>query len=105
MQVMLGNHCAQSPASVWLASPRPVMGHYKVNLSLCSDQKVWWSLHWVLQQGWADGLWELQFCRYVEFFSEGGGAWQLLCTEPCQCVNVCPWANNGSLQGQMQPLQ
>ena len=40
-----------------------------VECSLCSVQQVWWSLHWVLRQGWADGLWGLWFYRFLEFFS------------------------------------
>ena len=62
MQAVLGNHCAQSPASVWVASPGHAMGHCKVKCTLCSGQQVWWSLHWVLWPGWAGGLRGLRFC-------------------------------------------
>ena len=39
------------------------------------------------------------------FFVYGGAAWQPQHTEPCQCVSGQPWARNGPLQGQMQPLK
>ena len=55
-EVLLGNHSAQSPASVCVASPGRAQGHCKGKCSLCSVQQVWWSLHWVQQQGWACGL-------------------------------------------------
>ena len=45
MEPVLGNHCAQSPASVWVASPGHALGHCKVKCTLCSGQQVWWSLH------------------------------------------------------------
>ena len=45
MEAVLGNHCAQSPASVWVASPGHALGHCKVKCILCSVQQVWWSLH------------------------------------------------------------
>ena len=48
MEAVLGNHCAQSPASVWVASPGHALGHCKVKCTLCSGQQVWWSLHWGL---------------------------------------------------------
>ena len=35
-EAALGNHSAQSPASVWVASPGHAMGHYKVKHSLCN---------------------------------------------------------------------
>ena len=35
-EAALGKHRAQSPASVWLASPEHDMGHCKVKCSLCS---------------------------------------------------------------------
>ena len=35
-EAALGNHSAQSPVSVWVASPGHAMGHYKVKCSLCS---------------------------------------------------------------------
>ena len=49
METVLGNHCAQSPASVWVASPGHALGHCKVKCTLCSGQQVWWSLHWGLR--------------------------------------------------------
>ena len=61
MDVPLGNHRAQSPASVRVASPEPANSHCEINCRLCSVQEVWWSLHWVLRPGWAGGLWELRF--------------------------------------------
>ena len=67
-QAPLGNHSAQTPASVWVASPGHIVGHYKAKCSLYSVQQVWWSLHWVLRQGWAGGLWGLRFCLFLEFF-------------------------------------
>ena len=48
----LGNYCAQSLASVRVASPGYFMGRCKVKCSFCSVQQVSWSLHWVLLQGW-----------------------------------------------------
>ena len=48
MEAVLGNQWAQSPASVWLASPGHALGHCKVKCTLCSGQQVWWSLHWGL---------------------------------------------------------
>ena len=57
-------------------------------------QKIWWSLHWGLRQGWAGG-----------FQKEGGSTRQPQRTEPCQCVVGKPLAFHGALQGQMQPLQ
>ena len=48
MEPVLGNHCAQSPASVWVASPGHALGHCKVKCTLCSGQQVWGSLHWGL---------------------------------------------------------
>jgi len=35
---------------------------------VCNVQQVWWSLHWVLQQAWAGGLWGLGVCHFLEFF-------------------------------------
>ena len=50
MQAVLGNHCAQSPASVWVASPGHTLGHCKVKWTLCSGQQVvLWNLHWGLR--------------------------------------------------------
>ena len=51
----LGSYCAQSPASVCVASPGHSTGRYKVKCSLCSELQVWWSLHWVLRQGLEQG--------------------------------------------------
>ena len=45
MEVLLGILSAQSPASVWMASPGHAMGHFKVKYRLFSQQQVWWSLH------------------------------------------------------------
>ena len=39
-EAALANHSAQSPASVWVASPGHTMGYCKVKCSLCSAQKV-----------------------------------------------------------------
>ena len=61
------------------------------------------SLHWGLRQGWAGGLWGLRFCWFVEVPT--GGNRQPQRTEPCQCLSGQPWANNGALPGQMEPLQ
>ena len=38
MQALLGNHCAQSPASVWVNSLGYALGHCKVKM-----QPVQWS--------------------------------------------------------------
>ena len=46
MQAVLGNHCAQSPASVWVAGPGHALGNRKIKCTLCSGQQVWRSLHW-----------------------------------------------------------
>ena len=62
VEVPLGNHSAQSPASLCLASLGYGMGHYQDKCSLRSVQQVWWSLHWFLRLGWAGGLWEMRFC-------------------------------------------
>ena len=45
MEPVLGNHCVQSPASVWVASPGHALGLCKVKCTLCSGQQVWCSLH------------------------------------------------------------
>ena len=97
----LGNHSAQSPGSVRVASLGHVMGHCNIKSSLCSsEQQVWWSLHWVLGPGWAGGLWVLRFCRsLVEFSSRD--ARQPQCIDPCQCENSQYWAYNGPLQDKM----
>ena len=47
-EAALGNHCAQSPASVGVASPGHALGHCKVKCSLCSVQQVWLDPGWVL---------------------------------------------------------
>ena len=44
-EAALGNHRAQSPAKARVASPGNIIGHCKVKCSLCSAQKVWWSLN------------------------------------------------------------
>ena len=105
-EAALGNQSAQSPASVRVASPGHSMGHCKVKCSLCNVQQMWWSVHWVLrQQGWASGLWGLQFPRFVELYRGGGSNRQPQRTEPCQCVIRQPWVCHRALQGKMQPLQ
>ena len=48
MGPVLGNHCGQSPTSVWMSSPGHALGHCKVKCTLCSGQQVWWSQHWGL---------------------------------------------------------
>ena len=63
----LGNHSAQSPASVSMAGPGHAIGLCKAKFSLCVQQ-VFWSLHWVLRPGWAGGLGGLRFCRFLEEF-------------------------------------
>ena len=55
-EAVLGNHSAQSPACVSVARPGHAMGHCKVKCSLYSALWFWWSLNWVLWQGWAGGL-------------------------------------------------
>ena len=107
MQALLGNHCAQSPANVWVASPGHALGHCKVKCTLCSGQQVWWSLHWGLRQCCAGGLRGFsRFCHILElFFSNAGCARQPLRTAPRQCVGGQPWACPGPLQGQMDPVQ
>ena len=69
MELLLGNHSAQSPASRWVASPGYAMGHCKIKCSLCSMQQARWSMHWVLWQGWAGDAWGLRICHFLEFFS------------------------------------
>ena len=83
------------------------MGHCKVKYSLvCCVQQVLWVLHGGLQQGWAGGLWGLQFCRCVKIFRVRGSIQQPQRTEPFfQCVNGQLWAWHGTLQGHVQPLQ
>ena len=68
--MLLGNHSAQSPASVWVASPGHAMGHCKIKCSLCSERQVRCSLLWGLRQGLAGGLWVLHFCCFIEFPEE-----------------------------------
>ena len=65
-EAALGNHSAQSPASVWVASPGHAVGYCKVKCILCCVPQGWWGLHWGLRQGRAGGLWGLPFCRGVE---------------------------------------
>jgi len=40
MEPLLGNHCAQSPASVWVSSPEHALGHCKVKCTLCMQWSV-----------------------------------------------------------------
>ena len=62
-EAALGNHSAQSPASVWAASPGHAMGHCKLKCRFCIVQQLpSWGLHWGLRQGRAGGLWGLPFC-------------------------------------------
>ena len=105
MEAVLSNHCAQSPASVCVASPGYTMGHCKVKCSLCSAQQLWCSLDLALRQGWAGCLWGLRFCQILESISDGGCAQQPLRTEPCQCVYRQLLVCHGALQGQIQSLQ
>ena len=106
MEAVLGNHCAQSPASVLVASPGHALGHCKVKCSLCSGQQVWWSLHWGLRYCCTGGLRGFfRFCHILESFSDGACARQPLRTEPRQCVGGQPWACPGPLQGQVHPVQ
>ena len=37
----LGNHSAQSPATVWVTGPRHTIEHCKVKCMLCCVQQVW----------------------------------------------------------------
>ena len=97
-EASLGNHSAQSPASVWVASPGHAKEHCKVNCSLCCVQQVWLSRHWGLRQGRGGGLWGLRFCRFREISKGGGSTRQPQRTEPCQCVSDQPWACYGALQ-------
>ena len=46
VEAPLGNHSANSPASVCVVSPGPAMSHCKVKSMLCSMQKLWGSLRW-----------------------------------------------------------
>ena len=39
-EAALGNHSAQSPASMWVASPGHAVVHCKVKCSLCSVQQL-----------------------------------------------------------------
>ena len=105
-EAALGNHSAQSPVSVLVASPgHAVMGHCKVKCSRCIVQQEWWGLHWGLRQGCcAGGLWGLPFAGEWRFRRGGGSTGQPQRTEPCQCASSQPWACHGALQGQMQPL-
>ena len=52
-------HSATTPHRALLVCEWPVLGIPWVNSRsscFCSVQQVWWSLHWVLRPGWADGL-------------------------------------------------
>ena len=71
---LLGIHSAQSPASVWVASPGHAISHWKVKCSLCCQQQGWWVLHWGLRQGCCAGdSLGMRFCRFVEI-SKGAAA-------------------------------
>ena len=63
-EAALGNHSAQSPATVRVAIVEHAMGHCRIKRSICCVQKEWWGLHWGLPQDWAGALWGLQFCRF-----------------------------------------
>ena len=89
-----------------MASSGYAMGYCKVKCSLCSVQKLWWSLHWGLRQGcWTGGLWRVQFCRFEDISRGGCSTRQPECSWPCLCVSGQPWACHGPVQSQMQPLQ
>ena len=103
-ETALGNHSAQSLASVRVASPGLAMGQYKVKCSLCCVQHECWGLHWGLRQGCAGVLWGVRFSWFVEISRGRGSTHQPHRTEPCQGVGGQPWACCGALQGQMQPL-
>ena len=101
---------AQQPLSTYFCvcvrgQPWACHGELKAVYTLLSTQQPWWTLHWVLRQGWAGGFWGIQFYHILNFISDGGFAQQHLRTEPCQCVCYQPWACHGALQGQMQPLK
>ena len=86
MEAVLGNNCAQSPASVWVASPGHTLDHCKVKCTLCSGQQVWRSPHGglcasVVSEG---GLVGLRFCHILKSFSDGAYARQTLRSEPHQ---------------------
>ena len=83
---LLVKHSAQSPASVWVASPGHATEHCKVKCSLSSVQQVWWGLHWGRRQGCCAGdSLGVRFCRFVESSRGGGSTHQPQRTEPCQC--------------------
>ena len=63
------NHRAQRPASVHVAGPENAMWQFKIKSNLYSVQQVWLSLHWLLWQGCAGGLWVLRFCWSLEVCS------------------------------------
>ena len=51
-EAQLGNHRAQSPASVCVINPDLPIGRCNnIKYSLCGVQQVQWSLHWMLRQG------------------------------------------------------
>ena len=92
-EAALGNHSAQSPANVWVASSGHARGHCKVKCSLFGVQQVWRGMSWGLRQGCcAGGLWGVRFCRFVEISRGGVITRQPQRTEPCQCVGGQPWA-------------
>ena len=91
-EAALGNHSAQSPFSVFVASPGHAMGHCKVKCSLCSVKEAWRGLHWGLRPGPVGGSRGLGFGRFVEISRGGGSSRQPQRTEPCQFVGGQPWA-------------
>ena len=63
------------------------MGHYKVQyLGLCSVQQVWRSLRWVLQPGWAGGLWLVAVLQYFRFLRPYSTS-----TTVHRALPVCEW--------------
>ena len=91
----LRNQSAQSPANECVTSPRYATGYSKVKCSLCSVQQVWWSLYWVLRQGWVGGLWGLRFLLL-------SGVFQLRRRRSAATVHrtlpVCEWLALGVLR-------
>ena len=69
-ETALGNHNAQSPASVRVVSPGHAMGQCRAKCSLCSVRQIGWGLHWGLQQGSAGGLWGCGFAGLWRFPEE-----------------------------------
>jgi len=50
-EAALGNHSAQSPASVRVTSPGHAMGHCKIKCSTSIVWQLWGALHWGLRPG------------------------------------------------------